>query len=179
MVSRTGYTGEDGFEVSLPAEQALALWIDLHDAGVRACGLGARDTLRLEAGMNLYGNEMDETTSPWDAGLAWTVSMKEGRDFVGRSALLAQGRQYEFLGLVLLDKGVMRGHQKVLTAQGEGMVTSGTFSPTLGVSVAMARLPLGVQAGDRVEVEIRGKAAAARVVSLPLVRNGKALVAMV
>jgi aminomethyltransferase len=178
MVARTGYTGEDGFEVSLPAEQAAALWADLQQAGVRPCGLGARDTLRLEAGMNLYANEMDDTVSPLDAGLAWTVSQKDERDFVGRSALLAQGQRFEFFGLVLLNKGVMRGHQTVITAHGTGELTSGTFSPTLGVSIAMARLPLGVQAGDEVQVDIRGKAVPARIVKLPFVRQGKILVSV-
>ncbi|MFN7207769.1 MAG: glycine cleavage T C-terminal barrel domain-containing protein, partial [Burkholderiales bacterium] len=178
MVARTGYTGEDGFEVSLPAEQAAALWADLQQAGVRPCGLGARDTLRLEAGMNLYGNEMDDTVSPLDAGLAWTVRLKDERDFVGRAALLAQGQRFEFLGLVLLNKGVMRGHQTVITAHGTGELTSGTFSPTLGVSIAMARLPLGVQVGNEVQVDIRGKAVPARVVKLPFVRHGKILVSV-
>ncbi|MFN7370115.1 MAG: glycine cleavage T C-terminal barrel domain-containing protein, partial [Burkholderiales bacterium] len=171
-------TGEDGFEVSLPAEQAAALWADLQQAGVRPCGLGARDTLRLEAGMNLYGNEMDDTVSPLDAGLAWTVSLKDERDFVGRAALLAQGQRFEFFGLVLLNKGVMRGHQAVMTPYGTGELTSGTFSPTLGVSIAMARLPLGVQVGNEVQVDIRGKAVPARVVKLPFVRHGKILVSV-
>ncbi|MBW7900007.1 MAG: glycine cleavage system aminomethyltransferase GcvT [Rhodocyclaceae bacterium] len=176
FVATTGYTGEAGFEIALPAAQAADLWRALVAAGVAQCGLGARDTLRLEAGMNLYGNDMDETVSPLDAGLAWTVDLKSERDFVGRAALVAGGQQKQFLGLVLLDKGVLRSHQKVITAHGDGEITSGTFSPTLQQSIALARLPLGVAAGDVVEVEIRDKRLAAKVVKPPFVRNGKALV---
>ncbi|MGE5161481.1 MAG: glycine cleavage system aminomethyltransferase GcvT [Betaproteobacteria bacterium] len=180
FVARTGYTGEDGFEVMLPAGQAAALWADLKAAGVAEAGLGARDTLRLEAGMNLYGNDMDETVSPLDAGLAWTVDLKTPRDFVGRAALEQQladaGARKALVGLKLLDKGVLRSHQKVVTGLGEGEVTSGTFSPTLGFSVAMARVPQGVKPGDAVQVDIRGKLLAAQVVKMPFVRNGKAMI---
>jgi aminomethyltransferase len=176
MLGRTGYTGEDGFEIILPATEAVALWNDLKAAGVAPCGLGARDTLRLEAGMNLYGNDMDETVSPLDAGLAWTVAMKAPRGFIGRQALEAKGRTREFLGLKLAERGVMRSHMAVRTPRGEGMVTSGTFSPTLNCSIALARLPLGVVPGDKVEVMIRNKPAPATVVKPPFVRNGKALV---
>ncbi|MDX9945183.1 MAG: glycine cleavage system aminomethyltransferase GcvT, partial [Azonexus sp.] len=115
FIASTGYTGEDGYEIMLPANEAESLWHALKAAGVTPCGLGARDTLRLEAGMNLYGQDMDETVSPLDAGLAWTVAMKDERDFVGKSALTAAGQQKTFLGLILLDKGVLRGHQKVIT----------------------------------------------------------------
>ena len=176
MVARTGYTGEDGFEVTLPAADAPALWQALAAAGVAPAGLGARDTLRLEAGMNLYGNDMDETLSPLDAGLAWTVDLKSPRDFIGKAALLREGKHHEFLGLKLLEKGVIRAHQRVATEAGDGEVTSGTFSPTLGFSVAMARLPLGVKPGDAVAVDIRGKLVAALVVKLPFVRHGQALI---
>ena len=177
FIARTGYTGEDGFELTLPADQAASTWAALSAAGVKPCGLGARDTLRLEAGMALYGNDMDETVSPLDAGLAWTVDFKdENRDFVGKAALVANGSRQQALGLILEDKGILRSHQKVFTAQGEGETSSGSFSPTLERSIALARLPLGVAAGDAVEVDIRGKRLKARVVKAPFVRNGKALV---
>lgn len=176
FIARTGYTGEDGFELTLPVAKAAATWDALAAAGVKPCGLGARDTLRLEAGMALYGNDMDESVSPLDAGLAWTVDLKdESRDFVGRAALVAKSASKQTLGLILEDKGVLRSHQKVIAAQGEGETTSGTFSPTLEKSIALARLPLGVAAGDAVEVEIRGKRLKARVVKAPFARNGKAL----
>jgi aminomethyltransferase len=176
FVARTGYTGEDGFEVILPAAEAPALWMDLKAAGVRPCGLGARDTLRLEAGMNLYGNDMDESVSPLDAGLSWTVDLKTPRDFIGRAALEAAGQRSAFVGLKMLDKGVLRAHQKVMTARGDGEITSGTFSPTLGFSIALARVPVGVGVGETVQVDLRGKPVNALVVKLPFVRNGKALV---
>jgi len=177
MVSRTGYTGEDGFEIALPAAQVEAFWTALAQAGVRPCGLGARDTLRLEAGMNLYGQDMDDSTSPLDAGLAWTVDMSGQRDFVGKSALANAGQRREFLGVLLLEKGgVLRSHQAVTTAQGAGELTSGTFSPTLNESIGLARLPLGVKVGDSVHVTIREKSLAAKVVKPPFVRHGKILV---
>ena len=176
FIASTGYTGEDGYEIMLPATEAEALWNSLHQAGVAPCGLGARDTLRLEAGMNLYGQDMDETVSPLDAGLAWTVAMKDERDFVGKSALTATGQQKAFLGLILLDRGVLRGHQQVITKHGTGEITSGSFSPTLQQSIALARLPLGVQIGDEVEVDIRGKALKAKVTKPVFARNGKAII---
>jgi len=173
FVASTGYTGENGFELTLPANKADALWQALFDAGVKPIGLGARDTLRLEAGMNLYGQDMDETVSPLDAGLAWTVDLVAPRDFVGKAALLAKPQQKQFLGLLLLDRGVLRAHQHVTTAQGQGEITSGTFSPTLQQSVALARLPMGVAIGDTVTVEIRDKQLSAKVVKPCFVRNGK------
>ena len=176
FIASTGYTGEDGYEIMLPAGEAEDMWNKLNAAGVAPCGLGARDTLRLEAGMNLYGQDMDETVSPLDAGLAWTVSMNTDRDFVGKSALTAAGQQKQFLGLILLDKGVLRGHQKVTTPHGDGEITSGSFSPTLQQSIALARLPLGVQIGDEVEVDIRGKALKAKVTKPVFARNGKAVI---
>ena len=176
FIASTGYTGEDGYEIMLPAGEAEALWNKLKAAGVAPCGLGARDTLRLEAGMNLYGQDMDEAVSPLDAGLAWTVAMKDGRDFVGKPALTATGQQKAFLGLILLDKGVLRGHQQVVTKHGNGEITSGSFSPTLQQSIALARLPLGVQVGDEVEVDIRGKLLKAKVTKPVFARNGKAVI---
>ena len=176
MIARTGYTGEEGFEIVLPAADAPAFWHALRAAGVAPAGLGARDTLRLEAGMNLYGNDMDETVSPLDAGLAWTVDLKTPRAFVGRSALEANGKQRAFVGLKLLDRGVLRAHMKVVTPHGDGEITSGTHSPTLGFSVAMARVPAAVAIGDTVNVDIRGKLMPAMVVKMPFVRNGKALI---
>ena len=174
FVASTGYTGEDGFEITLPASKAETLWQALADAGVKPIGLGARDTLRLEAGMNLYGQDMDESVSPLDAGLAWTVDLVASRDFVGKAALLAQPQQKQFLGLLLLDRGVLRAHQRVSTGQGQGEITSGTFSPTLQQSIALARLPLGVAVGDTVTVEIRDKQLSAKVVKPCFVRNGQA-----
>jgi aminomethyltransferase len=176
FIGRTGYTGEDGFEIMVPAADAAALWRDLAASGVAPCGLGARDTLRLEAGMNLYGNDMDETISPLDAGMGWTVDLKTPRDFIGRTALEATGQTHAFLGLKLLDKGVMRSHMKVVTAHGDGETTSGTFSPTMAVSIALARLPRAVKPGDEVQVDIRGKLYRALVVKPPFVRNGVVLV---
>ena len=177
LVARTGYTGEDGLEIAVPATRVEQMWNELIAAGVKPCGLGARDTLRLEAGMNLYGQDMDETVSPLDAGLAWTVDFKDdSRDFVGRTALEANPASRRLLGLILEDKGVLRSHMKVFTAAGEGETTSGSFSPTLEQSIAFARVPLATQPGEAVEVEIRGKRLKARTVKLPFVRNGKPLI---
>ena len=176
FIATTGYTGETGFEITLPASQAENFWQKLLDVGVKPIGLGARDTLRLEAGMNLYGQDMDETVSPLDAGLTWTIDLSTDRDFVGKAALLAQPQQKQFLGLVLLDKGVLRAHQKVITAHGDGEITSGTFSPTLQQSIALARLPQGVAIGETVRVEIRDKQLAAKIVKPCFVRNGKPLI---
>jgi aminomethyltransferase len=180
LIARTGYTGEDGFEIAVPAAQAAGVWQKLAAAGVRPAGLGARDTLRLEAGMNLYGQDMDESQNPLESGLSWTLDFKDAaRDFIGKKAL-AELRERSalrtFLGLVLLDKGVLRAHQKVVCAQGEGETTSGSFSPTLNQSIAFARLPAGVQPGDGVEVEVRDKRLKAKVVKPPFVRNGKSLI---
>ncbi|WP_424682097.1 glycine cleavage system aminomethyltransferase GcvT [Frateuria sp. YIM B11624] len=174
FIARTGYTGEDGFEIIVPAEHAVALWQALADAGVKPAGLGARDTLRLEAGMNLYGQDMDETVSPWEANLGWTIALDEGRDFIGRKALEAQkaaGVPRVMVGLVLDEKGVLRHGQKVLTANGEGEILSGSFAPTLDKAVAFARIPAG-EPGD-VRVDIRGREVPVRVVKYPFVRDGK------
>ena len=175
FVARTGYTGEDGFEIVVPENQTVAFWNELLAAGVKPAGLGARDTLRLEAGMNLYGQDMDDAVSPYEAALAWTVTLDEGRDFIGRNVLEAQkaaGAPRQMIGLVMDEKGVLRHGQKVLTANGEGEILSGTFSPTLGKAIAFARVPAGAP-GD-VRVDIRGKEVPVRVVKFPFVRDGQA-----
>ncbi len=158
FIARTGYTGEDGVEIMVPATRAVALWDALAAAGVRPCGLGARDTLRLEAGMNLYGQDMDEGVTPLASGLAWTVDLASPRDFVGKDALVSTPAAAQLTGLVLEGAGgVLRAHQKVSTSKGAGEITSGTFSPSLGKSIALARLPAGVPVGEVVEVDVRGK----------------------
>ena len=175
FVARTGYTGEDGFEVLLPQDAVVAFWNALLAAGVKPAGLGARDTLRLEAGMNLYGQDMDEAVSPYEAALSWTVTLDEGRGFIGRPVLEAQkaaGNARQMIGVVMDDKGVLRHGQKVLTANGEGEILSGTFSPTLGKAIAFARVPAG-EVSD-VRVDIRGKEVPVRVVKFPFVRDGQA-----
>ena len=174
LIARTGYTGEDGFEIAVPAAQAAGVWERLVAAGIKPCGLGARDTLRLEAGMNLYGQDMDETVSPLEAGLAWTVAFDAGRDFNGRAALEAQktaGVQRRMIGLVLDEKGVLRHGQPVHTASGIGTILSGGFSPTLGRSIALARVPSGEL--GQVEVDIRGRRLPVRAVDYPFVREGQ------
>jgi len=181
FVSRTGYTGEDGFEIMMPAADAVPAWRTLNSLGVASCGLGARDTLRLEAGMNLYGNDMDENTHPFESGLAWTVALEpRAREFIGRAALESIGRAgspRRLVGLVLEDRGVLRSHQRVLSAAGEGEITSGTFSPTLERSIAFARVPAGTGTGAPVQVDVRGKLLNARVVKPPFVRFGQSLIA--
>ncbi|NEX16786.1 MAG: glycine cleavage system protein T [Halochromatium sp.] len=181
LVGRTGYTGEDGFEIMLPASEIADLWRALLAADVAPAGLGARDTLRLEAGMNLYGQDMTEEVGPLESGLEWTVAFEpQERDFIGRSALEAQrasGDLREFIGLLLTGRGVLRSYQPVLVdGQPVGEVTSGGFSPTLQRSIALARVQPGI--GDQCAVEIRGKAVPARVVKPPFVRHGKVLIAL-
>jgi len=176
FVGRTGYTGEDGFEIMLPDTEAPAFWDRLAEAGVKPCGLGARDTLRLEAGMNLYGSDMTETTSPLISGLGWTIAWEPAeRDFIGRAALQKErdkGVAQKLVGLILEDKGILRGHQKVIVENsGEGETTSGSFSPTLKQSIAFARVPK--QADDHCQVEIRGKLLNAKIVKPVFVRDGK------
>lgn len=176
MVARTGYTGEEGLEVVLPETDAAAFWQQLLEAGVAPCGLAARDTLRLEAGMNLYGNDMDEHTSPLIAGMGWTVAWEPSeRKFIGRDVLEAEkaaGVSMKQVGLVLEGRGIMRSEQKVVVnGAEEGIVTSGTFSPTLQQSIAIARVPKAT--GDHCQVEIRGKLVDAKVIKLPFVRNGQ------
>ena len=181
MVSRTGYTGEDGFEILLPATQARDLWQALLASGLTPCGLGARDTLRLEAGMNLSGQDMDVHVSPLESGLGWTVAWEPaGRDFIGRAALEAQreaGGLRRFVGLLLTGRGVLRRHQKVwMDGQEVGEVTSGGFSPTLERSIALARVHPDL--GAACAVVIRGQAVPARVVQPPFVRQGTVRVAL-
>ena len=179
FIARTGYTGEDGLEIMLPAEQAVDFLNELVGAGIAPIGLGARDTLRLEAGMNLYGQDMDEQVSPLAANMAWTIAWEPAtRDFVGRAALEAQraaGDQPRLVGLVLEERGVLRAHQVVrIEGVGEGEITSGSFSPSLGKSIALARVPAAT--GERAEVEIRGKWFPVRVVRANFVRHGKPLI---
>ncbi|MEX2496342.1 MAG: glycine cleavage T C-terminal barrel domain-containing protein, partial [Woeseia sp.] len=175
------YKGEDGFEILLPGDAAAPFWQALLDAGAAPCGLGARDTLRLEAGMNLYGSDMDETTSPLESGLGWTVAFEpEERNFIGRKALeeLRQksGRQ-RFAGLLLEGRGVLRNHQRVvIEGSHDGEITSGGFSPTLQRSIALARLPAGNY--ERAKVDVRGKLLDVRIVKPPFVRKGKALISL-
>ena len=179
FIARTGYTGEDGYEIILPSEQAPRLWDQLLANAVKPIGLGARDTLRLEAGMNLYGQDMDETTTPLESGLAWTVAWQpEQRDFIGRSRLeqqRASGVGKKLVGLVLLDRGILRSHQKVILDDNtEGETTSGSFSPTLNCSIAFARVPATI--GAECRVEIRNKQLKAKVVKPPFVRFGKSCI---
>src|SRR5471030_529266 len=182
MVARTGYTGEDGFEIAFPAAQAEALWNALVAAGVKPAGLGARDTLRLEAGMNLYGQEMDEGVSPLAANMGWTIAWApEDRDFIGRAALERQREQgtEQLVGLIMTEKGVLRNELPVrfTDAAGnaqEGIITSGSFSPTLGYSIALARVPAGI--GEHAVVQIRNREMPVKVTKPGFVRNGKSLV---
>ena len=179
FVGRTGYTGEDGFEVIMPESEAVDFWNALSKAGVNPSGLGARDTLRLEAGMNLYGTDMDESTSPLISGLAWTIAWEPyERDFIGRKAIedeKLKGVTQKIVGLVLQGKGVLRGHQKVVVeGAGEGEITSGTFSPSLKQAIALARVPKDI--GDSCQVEIRGKLLNARVVKPVFFREGKSCI---
>jgi aminomethyltransferase len=179
FVARTGYTGEDGCEIALPARRAAAFWNALHAAGVTACGLGARDTLRLEAGLNLYGSDMDESVSPLESGLGWTVDLRTGREFIGRVALERQqhaANLRQLVGLKFAGRGVPRSHQVVRTSQGEGSITSGTYGPTVACSIALARVPAGIAPGDELEVELRTGVAKAQVCRPPFVRHGKVLV---
>lgn len=174
FIARTGYTGEDGFEIIAPAAGSRPLWDALLASGVKPCGLGARDSLRLEAGMNLYGQDMDESVTPLESGLAWTVAMDDARAFIGREALEAQksdGVKRKFTGVVLLAKGVLRHGQTVRTPQGEGVITSGGFSPTLDCAIGLARMPAGD--AERCEVDIRGRSLEAAIVRPPFVRFGK------
>ena len=176
FVARTGYTGEDGVEVVLPGSEAHTFFTTLREAGVQPCGLGARDTLRMEAGMNLYGNDMDDDTSPLEAGMGWTVDLKnEARDFVGKTALVAlkeKGVAVKQVGLLLAKGGVLRDHMEVITPEGNGITTSGVFSPSLKQSIAIARVPKTFE-GDSAKVLMRGKEVDVRVLKLPFVRNGK------
>ncbi|MGV3591923.1 MAG: glycine cleavage system aminomethyltransferase GcvT [Gammaproteobacteria bacterium] len=177
FVARTGYTGEQGVELIMPGDAAAALWDKLLSAGIPPIGLGARDTLRLEAGMNLYGHDMDETTSPLSANLAWTIAWEPAeRDFIGRAAvtrhgaLLAEGRLPVLTGLVLESRGVLREGQKVTTDRGDGIITSGSFAPTLNLSIALARVPVH---STECTVDLRGTPTPVRLVKPRFVRFGK------
>ncbi|PID37633.1 MAG: glycine cleavage system protein T [Pseudomonadales bacterium] len=187
FVARTGYTGEDGVEVVLPAKSACEFFALLQENGIRPAGLGARDTLRLEAGMNLYGNDMDETVSPYECNMGWTLALKDDRDFVGRKAMVEKrkaskenGTAMKQIGLLLESRGVLRDGMTVTINKDTdneqtGVVTSGTFSPSLQHSIAIARLPMSVTEEDSVQVDLRGKGkfVDVRVIKLPFVRNGK------
>ncbi len=175
FVARTGYTGEDGVEIIVPVSLAAALWRALLAAGVGPAGLGARDTLRLEAGMNLYGQDMDETTAPDEAGLGWTVSLDAGRNFIGREVIERQrrdGAPRQMIGLLLDERGVLRHGQRLRTAAGAGEILSGSFSPTLGKAIALARVPAGSL--GTIEVDMRGRWLPLREVAPPFVRDGVA-----
>ena len=176
FIARTGYTGEDGFEMIVPVNQASDLWEKLVSSTISPCGLGARDTLRLEAGLNLYGADMDEKVTPLESNLAWTVALEpKERNFIGRAALEKQiqdGIQYKLVGLVLEGQGVLRNHQRIIVENvGEGEITSGSFSPTLSKGIALARVPAGT--GNHCLVEMRGKNIPATVIKPPFIRQGK------
>ena len=176
--ARTGYTGEDGLEIIVPEAEIATLFSSLLSAGVKPCGLAARDTLRLEAGLLLYGQDMDATTTPLESGLAWTVKFQpEDRDFIGMGALLSQKQQglsRKMVGLILEDKGIMRTGQRVVVEGAlDGIITSGTYSPTLEKSIALARVP--IETGERVLIDIRGKLVPARVGKPRFVKNGQPL----
>lgn len=177
FIARTGYTGEDGLEIMLPNSEAVTFWQALADAGVAPCGLGARDTLRLEAGMNLYGHEMDDGVSPLVANMGWTIAWQPSeRHFIGRSAIeteKAAGVSQKLVGLVLRERGVLRAEQ-IVSVEGteqKGVITSGTFSPTLGYSIALARVPVTVV--GHCEVDMRGKLVKVDVIAPNFVRHGK------
>jgi len=178
MFARTGYTGEDGFEISVPMSQGRLVWEYLLSlsSNLKPAGLGARDTLRIEAGYNLYGQDMNTQTSPLDCGLSWTVDLKSERNFIGKSHLLQQGQQFDFLGLVLLGKGIIRAHQKVNTSYGIGAICSGTYSPSLEKSIGFARLPKGQILGSIVHVNIRDQEIDAQLVKPQFVRRGQILI---
>ncbi len=175
FIARTGYTGEDGLEIMLPDEEVAEFWKSLSEQGAKPCGLGARDTLRLEAGMNLYGSDMTEEVTPLESGIAWSVALEPtDRDFIGRSVLEVQkdtGVPRKLVGLVLETRGVLRGHQTVIVDSGEGEITSGSFSPTLGLSIALARIP--ATSATEAKVVMRGKEVGVRIVRPPFVRKGK------
>ena len=178
MFARTGYTGEDGFEISIPMSQGQLVWDYLLNisSDLKPAGLGARDTLRIEAGYNLYGQDMNAQTSPLDCGLSWTVDLKSEREFIGKSHLIQQGQRFDFLGIVLLGKGIIRAHQKVSTLIGAGEICSGTYSPSLEKSIGLARLPKGQILGSIVQVNIRDQEIDAQLVKPQFVRRGQILI---
>lgn len=174
--ARTGYTGEDGLEIIMPAAEVSALWQALVEVGVSPCGLAARDTLRLEAGMLLYGQDMTETTTPLESGLGWVVKLEPAeRDFIGMGALLfqkQQGLHRKLVGLILEGQGIMRANQRVVIENAQdGIITSGTYSPTLEKSIAFARVP--IKTPELVHIDIRGKLVPARVTKPRFIKHGK------
>ncbi len=179
FVARTGYTGEDGWEIMLNSGDAADFWSRAQAAGIAPCGLGARDTLRLEAGLNLYGSDMDETTTPDESNLTWTVAIDDDRDFAGKKALMAareKGGQRKLVGLLLTGRGVLRDHQEVF-AGGDaavGEITSGGYSPTLERSIAMARISGDI--GDSAEVAVRNRRLPVSILKPAFVRRGKTLI---
>jgi len=174
FIARTGYTGERGIELILPADDAVQLWQDLSSAGVRPIGLGARDTLRLEAGMNLYGSDMDESVTPLESNMAITVVMEGERDFIGKAKLKSQldeGLSQELIGLIMQSRGVLRAHYPIYSGDEQvGEITSGAYSPTCGHSIALARVKSGA---EDLEVDIRQKRIPVLKVNPPFARNGK------
>ena len=176
FAGRTGYTGEDGVELIISADLAKTLWQLLIDAGVQPCGLGARDTLRLESGMSLYGNDLDEDHTPFESGIGWSVANKDEREFIGKYALSSPPR-HKLIGLILEDRGVLRGHQKLVVDGREvGEITSGTFSPSLDKSIGLGRVQADTQLkiGDQVQIAVRNKLLNARVARSPFLKNGSA-----
>jgi aminomethyltransferase len=182
FIATTGYTGEAGYEIALPQQQVEAFWQQLLAAGVKPAGLGARDTLRLEAGMNLYGQDMDETISPLAANMGWTIAWQpEDRQFIGREALQRAREQgtEQLVGLVMSEKGVLRNDLPVLFTDAagqlqQGIITSGSFSPTLGCSIALARVPAGI--GSQAIVQIRNREVPVKVTKPGFVRAGKSVI---
>lgn len=181
LLSRTGYTGEDGFELYVAPEHAASLWRTLleagHDRGLEPAGLGARDTLRLEAAMALYGHEIDDNTTPWEAGLDWTVKLDAG-DFIGRAALVEQkerGVARRLVGFEIEGRGIARqGHHVVAGGENVGAVTSGTWSPTFEKAIGLAYVPVALAApGSSLEIEVRGKRLPAHVVVTPFYRRAR------
>ena len=181
LIARTGYTGEDGYEIILPVAQAINFWQALCKAGIVPCGLGARDTLRLEAGLNLYGSDMNEDTTPLETNLAWTIAWQPAeRNFIGRAVLEKQKQQgvmQKLIGLLLPQGGVLRNHQVVhIAGVGQGEITSGSFSPTLNCAIALARVPAATAEDKEIFVEMRGKQLAVQMVKPQFVRHGNPVI---
>lgn len=178
FIGRTGYTGEDGFELLLDAESGRVLWQNLIEQGVTPCGLGARDTLRLEAAMPLYGQDLDQTRTPFDAGLGWLVHLEMPTDFIGREALEEQakcGPTQKLVGLKVQGRGIARHNNPVMHAGSPiGIITSGSWSPTLSEAIALAYVPKALASpGTKLNVEIRGNAHPVEVVKRPFYRRSR------
>ena len=177
MIAKTGYTGEEGFEVVIDNSDVESFWMDLLGAGASPIGLGARDTLRLEAGLNLYGSDMDINNNPYESNLAWTIDLiDKNRDFIGKIALedIKKDTYKELKGIILRDKGILRSHQLVEHKAGNGEILSGSYSPSFGFSIAFARLDKGHNGEGR--VKIRNNEFKVEIVSLPFIRKGKMLI---